>query len=219
MTGYQYINGSYYYFSSNGVMLKNGWAYAKGYKFYFGADGKRLEDVSSILGKQSSYVIKVNKQTNTVTVYAKDATYGYIIPVKAFICSTGSATPTGTFYTPAKYRWHTLMGPCWGQWCTRITGGVLFHSVYYNSENNNTSLSVSAYNKLGTTCSHGCVRLTAGDAKWIYDNCSLGTKVIIYSSSDAGPFPKPTASKLPSWHTWDPTDPNVQYKCESKGCH
>ena len=84
---------------------------------------------------------------------------------------------------------------------------------------NNTTLSVNAYNKLGTTCSHGCVRLTAGDAKWIYDNCKLKTKVIVYSSDNAGPFGKPTAYKLPSWHRWDPTDPNVKSKCRKKGCH
>jgi lipoprotein-anchoring transpeptidase ErfK/SrfK len=200
-------------------MYKNQWAYAGGYKFYFGSNGKRLSDVSSVLGKQSSYVIKVNKQANTVTVYAKDGDNGYIIPVKAFICSTGADTPTGTYYTPAKYRWHELMGSCYGQWCTRITGGVLFHSVYYLTENDNTSLSVSAYNKLGTTCSHGCVRLTAGDAKWIYDNCSLNTTVIIYNSSVSGPFGKPSAYTLSSGHTWDPTDPNVQNKCKKNGCH
>lgn len=197
----------------------NGWRYKDGYKFYYNSKGQLVKDVSSIIGKQSSYEIKVNKQKNVVTVYAKDGGNGYIIPVKSFVCSTGSATMTGTFYTPAKYRWHTLMGPSWGQWCTRINGGVLFHSVYYVSANNNMALSVAEYNKLGTTCSHGCVRLTAGDAKWIYDNCGLKTKVTIYNSSNAGPFGKPTAAKLPSWHTWDPTDPGARYKCNANGCH
>lgn len=175
--------------------------------------------MSNIIGKQSSYVIKVNKQQNCVTVYAKDGSNGYIIPVKAMICSTGYSTPTGTFYTPAKYRWHTLMGPSYGQWCTRIYKSFLFHSVFYNGYNNNNALSVSAYNKLGITASHGCVRLTAGDAKWIYDNCKLSTKVIIYNSSTSGPLGKPSAYKLPYWHTWDPTDPNMKSKCKSRGCH
>ena len=196
----------------------NEWVYKNGYKYYYNGSGNLVKDVSGIIGKQSSYVIKVNKKRNVVTVYAKDGKKGYIIPVKSFICSTGAATPSGTFYTPAKYRWQTLMGPCYGQWCTRIHGGVLFHSVFYSSMNN-TTLSVNAYNKLGTTCSHGCVRLTAGDAKWIYDNCKLKTKVIVYSSDNAGPFGKPTAYKLPSWHRWDPTDPNVKSKCRKKGCH
>ena len=197
---------------------KAGWKYVNGYKLYYDANGQLVKDVSSIIGKQSSYVIKVNKQMNTVTVYAKDGSNGYIIPVKAFICSTGAATPLGTFYTPQKYRWHTLDGPSYGQWCTRITGSILFHSVWYYQQSN-TTLSVAQYNKLGTTASHGCVRLTAGDAKWVYDNCALKTKVIIYNSSTSGPLGKPTAYKLASWHTWDPTDPNVKSKCKSKGCH
>lgn len=62
-------------------------------------------------------------------------------------------------------------------------------------------------------------RLTAGDAKWIYDNCKLKTTVVIYSKTGYEPLKKPTAYKLPSWHTWDPTDPNMKYKCKQKGCH
>ena len=195
-----------------------GWKYINGLKLYYDAQGKLVKDVSKIIGKQSSYVIKVNKKMNVVTVYAKDGDNGYIIPVKSFVCSGGAATPVGTFYTPAKYRWQTLMGPCYGQWCTRIHGGVLFHSVFYSTRSNST-LSVNAYNKLGTTCSHGCVRLRVGDAKWIYDNCRLRTKVIIYNSSSVGPFGKPKAAKLASWHTWDPTDPTARSKCKARGCH
>ncbi len=215
------IDGKTFYGSYSDVLKKSkaGWRYVNGYKLYYDASGNLVKDVSNIIGKQSSYVIKVNKQQNCVTVYAKDGSNGYIIPVKAMICSTGYSTPTGTFYTPAKYRWHTLMGPSYGQWCTRIYKSFLFHSVFYNGYNNNNALSVSAYNKLGITASHGCVRLTAGDAKWIYDNCKLSTKVIIYNSSTSGPLGKPSAYKLPYWHTWDPTDPNMKSKCKSRGCH
>lgn len=187
VTGYTNIGGNYYYFGDKGVMYQKRWAYANGYKFYFGKDGQRLIDVDAVLGKQDSYEIKVNKTLNVVTAYAKDGDNGYIIPVKAFVCSGGDSTPVGTFYTPMKGRWWTLMGPCYGQWDTLITGDILFHSVYYGSQDP-TTLSVSAYNQLGTTCSHGCIRLKAGDAKWIYDNCELGTKVTIFESNEDGPF-------------------------------
>lgn len=198
--------------------LAGNWRYVNGYKLFYDNKGKLVKDVSSIIGKQSSYVIKVNKKKNCVTVYAKDGKRGYIIPVKAFVCSAGKATPITTARTPAKYRWRALMGNCYGQWSTRIKSGYLFHSVMYG-RTKNTSLSVSAYNKLGTTASHGCIRLRAGDAKWIYDNCKLKTKVIIYNSSNPGPLGKPKAVKLPKWHTWDPTDPTAQYKCRQRGCH
>lgn len=221
---YEKINGqSYRGYESEAKAVKtkkdkSGWKYVNGYKLYYDKNGKLVKDVSSIIGKQSSYVVKVNKQMNCVTIYAKDGKKGYIIPVKAFPCSTGTATPITTAKTPAKYRWHELMGGCYGQWCTRIKQGFLFHSVMYGSTKNNT-LSVSAYNKLGTTASHGCIRLRAGDAKWIYDNCKLGTTVIIYNSSNPGPLGKPSVEKLPYWHTWDPTDPTAKNRCKEKGCH
>ena len=189
-----------------------------GLELYYDGNGKLITDTSAIIGSQSSYAIEIDYYKNIVTVYAKGSTGDYNLPVKAFICSTGEATPIGTFYTPEKYRWHELNGQLYGQWCTRIHGGVLFHSVYYYKYNDNMSLSTSAYNKLGTKASHGCVRLTARDAKWIYDNCRLGTKVMVKTSC-ANPFGKPSAYKLASSHTWDPTDPNAYYKCRERGCH
>ena len=218
LTSCHKIDGKYYYFDKKTGEMKTGWVYYAGFKFYFDKKtGARVDDVSSIIGKQSSYEIRVNKEKNVVTIYAKDGDNGYIIPVKAMICSTGEATPTGTFYTPNRWRWLSMMGNTWGQWVTQITGDFLFHSVYYWSKDNN-DLSVGAYNNLGKTRSHGCIRLKACDAKWIYDNCQLRTKVII-NDSNATPFGKPTAYKLEKGHTWDPTDPNMAYKCKQKGCH
>ena len=196
----------------------NSAVYGKTIRLYYDNLGNIIEDTTGIAGSFSSYDIYINKSQNIVTVYGING--NVYVPVKRFVCSNGgSNTPEGVFYTPNKYRWWTLMGPSYGQWCTRIHGGVLFHSVYYNSYNNPQSLSVNAYNKLGTTCSHGCVRLTAGDAKWIYDNCPTGTKVVVYSGWGYEPFSKPVADKLPSWHTWDPTDPTSRYLCDQHGCH
>lgn len=190
--------------------VKNGWYYESGYKYYYKNGVKQL-DLDGILPKQSSYYIKVNRKACTVTVYAKDGNNGYIIPVKRFACSVGlpsTPTPTGTYRTLNKYRWHTLMGPSYGQYCTRIVGGILFHSVAgYNMTSYN--LKASDYNKLGSPASHGCVRLCVRDAKWIYDNCSLGTTVNIYDSTTPGPLGKPSTIKIPSSQNWDPTDPNV----------
>ncbi|MCI8859810.1 MAG: DUF5011 domain-containing protein [Lachnospiraceae bacterium] len=153
-----------------------------------------------------NYSIQINKATNVVTVFRNDGT-----PVKAFVCSTGTATPIGTFYTSQKLRWHVLDGPSYGQYCTRITGSILFHSVWYYGNGDYASQSYREYNKLGTTASHGCVRLTVADAKWIYDNCSLQTKVtVIWGSSANDPLGKPEAIKIPPSYGsrgWDPTDP------------
>lgn len=152
-----------------------------------------------------AYSIRINKATNVVTVYRNGA------PDRAFVCSTGSATPIGTFNTNQKLRWHVLDGPSYGQYCTRIVGSVLFHSVWYYANGDYNSQSYVQYNKLGTTASHGCVRLTVADAKWIYENCPLGTSVTVFWGSSANdPLGKPEAIKIPARYGsrgWDPTDP------------
>ena len=166
----------------------------------FSSLGNATADAAS-----KKYVIKINKQMNCVTIYQKQKS-GKLKPIKAMICSTGAATPIGTFPLGEKMRWHTLMGPCYGQYCSRIHGGVLFHSVWYYRNGDPSSLSSSAYNKLGTTASHGCVRLMVADAKWIYDNVPSGSSVIIYNSSNPGPLGKPKALKISGYTNWDPSD-------------
>lgn len=157
----------------------------------------------------STYKIKVNKQCCTVTVYKYDTEKKKYKAEKAFICSPGYATPIGTFNLGEKMRWHTLDGPTYGQYCTRITGSILFHSVWYYEAKKNTQSYVQ-YNKLGTKASHGCVRLTCGDAKWIYDNVPSGTPVTIYESAKPGPLGKPAAIKVKGYQGWDPTDPDPE---------
>ncbi len=151
------------------------------------------------------YYIKINKGTNVVTVYTQDNK-----PYTAFVCSSGSATPVGTFYTPQKYTWHLLDGPSYGQYCTVITGNFLFHSVWYY-QMDKTTQSYVQYNRLGTTASHGCVRLTVAAAKWIYDNCPLQTRVTIFNgTSSDDPLGKPPFISVnsASGMGWDPTDPD-----------
>ena len=217
-TGVIKVKKQYYYFQKKngeryekeGINKVDGWNYVYKYKYYFNKKGQLQQDVRKKLTKKqkSSYLIRVNRTASCVTVYAKDGLRGYTIPVVAFVSSAGKETPVGTFKIRDKLRWHELMGPSWGQWCEHLTFDILFHSVYYDRERDNRSLNVAAYNKLGTMASHGCIRLTAGDAKWIYDNCDIGTKVIIYNNKkNPGPFDKPKAAKLSSRHTWDPTDP------------
>lgn len=165
-------------------------------------------EYDQLLSAQYPYKLEVVRNQCTVLVYGLDMSGDYSILYYAFVCGPGQTTPIGTFRTPFKAAWHPLQG-CWGQYCTQITGNYLFHSSPYNSPNKN-DLSYRLYNQLGTVCSHGCVRLTVADAKWIYDNCPLGTTVSIYNASSL-PVPKPSAPWLdissPN-RGWDPTDPD-----------
>ena len=190
---------------------KNGWYYENGYKFYY-INGVKQLDLDNIIGFQSSYVAKINRKTCTVTIYASDGANGYIIPVKRFACSVGlpaTPTPLGTFNTIEKMRWGMLMGPSWGQYCTRIVGGILFHSVA-GSTKSIYNLNPANYNMLGYPASHGCVRLCVKDAKWIYDHCKLGMQVTIYDSPDPGPLGRGPVYRITNPNqNWDPTDPEV----------
>ena len=159
------------------------------------------------------YYIKVNRRQNCITVYTLDENGEYTVPYKAMICSTGlyNATPRGTFHLSTKYLWRELYGKVYGQYATRITGGVLFHSVPYYKKSK-SALCTEKYNKLGQQASMGCVRLTVEDAKWIADNCPSGTTVEIYDDDDPGPLGKPEAAHIDTDNPnkgWDPTDPDV----------
>ena len=135
------------------------------------------------------YYITIDLTNQIVTVYDNGNVSEAGI-VRQMICSTGKSgtpTPTGTYTLPSKSRsserseWYYFPEfKCYAKWATRITGGILFHSVLYSqSKVGPTSSSVNA---LGSKASHGCVRLRVEDAKWIAQNCPSGTKVKIYSS-------------------------------------
>ena len=157
------------------------------------------------------YYLVVNKSTNTVTVYQADETGEYCIPVRSMICSCGNDTPTGTYNTTDQYRWRYLVGDVYGQYATRITGRILFHSVPYTRQSVD-SLQYEEYNKLGTTASHGCIRLTVADSLWIYQNCPSGTIVTLSNGPAMGdPLGRPTAQTISADSPnrgWDPTDPD-----------
>ena len=165
---------------------------------------------TGVYSNGNPYYLVVNKSTNTVTVYQADGTGEYCIPVKSMICSCGDDTPSGTYNTSDQYRWRYLVGDVYGQYATRITGHILFHSVPYLRQSED-SLQYEEYNKLGTTASHGCIRLTVADSLWIYQNCPSGTKVTLTSHPSMGdPQGKPAAQTIspdsPN-RGWDPTDP------------
>lgn len=152
----------------------------------------------------TKYSIKINYTANVVTIYR----YGK--PYKAMLCSTGKATPhKGTYKLSYRYRWHGLKGGVQGQYCVVITGNIWFHSVPYKKQSV-SAIKREEFDKLGTSCSMGCVRLMVRDAKWIYDNCKKGTPVTFYSSSNPGPLGRPYNYYLngsPGYYAgWDPTD-------------
>ena len=174
------------------------------------AEAQELASTSSFTSPKTYYV-KVNLQKNVVTVYKKDSKGHFTVPYKAMRCSDGKETPTGTYDISwtGRWRWLGLVGGVCGQYCTQITGDYLFHSVPYTRWYDHSSLQKGEYDKLGTTCSHGCIRLTVADARWIYNHKNDIARVKLYKSSDPGPLGKPVTQKISDakYKGWDPTDP------------
>ncbi len=162
---------------------------------------------------ESSYYIKIDCKNQIVTVYTLDEEKQYTVPIKSMICSTGEATPqNGVYGISDKYEWGGLVGNVYGQYCTRITGQILFHSVPYTSQDK-SSLEYWEYDKLGLPVSKGCVRLTVADAKWIYEHCKAGTSVEFFQGEEQSNIVyRKKQLKISEFSEnlrgWDPTDPD-----------
>ena len=120
--------------------------------------------------------IKVSLANQKVTVLdAKD----HII--KDFACSSGksgSETPRGTFSVLGRgiSFYNSESGEGGYYWTNFYGDEYLFHSVPFDQ---NYEMEQKEAVKLGTPASHGCIRLSIDNAKWIYDHIRDGTKVLI----------------------------------------
>lgn len=97
---------------------------------------------------------------------------------KAGVGAYGSGTPKGIYTTSSHvpvFGWEKGYN-CWYGTCFDEGREILFHSEVYNIGSKTQMQSGG----LGTHVSHGCVRLALKNAKWIYQNVPLGTKVVIF---------------------------------------
>ncbi|EOU2055000.1 murein L,D-transpeptidase [Clostridium perfringens] len=117
------------------------------------------------IAEQKTYVYKGSKNDWTLD--------------KTFTCSTGiegKETPVGIFTVQTRAPW--FFSPKYGQggkYYVQFMGNYLFHSIPFNSDK--TTISDPT---LGVPASHGCIRLSVEDSKWLYDNVQNGSKIIIY---------------------------------------
>lgn len=174
-----------------------------------------LVDVIIEPNYESDHYIVVYVGTQCVVVYGKNEEGQYAIEEKVFICSTGTEenpTEPGLYSIFKKQRWGMLMGSpedgienYWGQYCSSIGNGYLFHSVPYRAQAADM-MTMNMYNNLGKRASHGCIRMTTADCKWIYDNCDYGTQV--YVTEKDGPTAKnpPNLNYTGKYWGFDPTD-------------
>ncbi len=128
------------------------------------------------------YRIRISTAKQRVYVYEWDGR-DFDKCIKEMKCSTGldaTPTPKGTFWNtaPLKEWWYFTEFDCWAKYAWCIDGGIFFHSVIFSKQDEST-LRTNTVKNLGKKASHGCVRLTVDNAKWIFTNCPAGTPVIV----------------------------------------
>lgn len=124
----------------------------------------------------TSYLVNVSLNNQKTYIYKGKADKWKL--VKTFACSTGISgedTPSGSFTIKEKGDWFfSDKYEQGGKYWTQITGDILFHSVPFARDK--TTVLDYTMNK---PSSHGCIRLSIDDAKWIYTNIPKDSKVII----------------------------------------
>lgn len=148
--------------------------------------------------KPKSYIIKIDLTNQICTVYGVDA-YGKSTPVMSEWVSTarkGKTTPVGHWKIQgasggrnAKYRTAKMSsGKAYAEFLVRFKGSKCMHTVPYKKRQTTGHVNKAEFNKLGTQRSAGCVRMPWKMAHYIYENCPLGTPVIVYKGK-MGDYP------------------------------
>lgn len=180
----------------------------------YGFDPVKFE-TDEAYAEKYNYCMGINRQLSVITIYERDEDGAYTKPVKAMLCSCGKSgtddTPAGTFKLGDRIRWQSFRNGTYGQYCTRVTGSIWIQSLPYTSQNV-SSMKSEEFGNLGRNVTLGCIRVTAGDAKWIYDNLPEGTITVVYDSNDPGAMGAPEPIKFDAASEnkgWDPTDPDA----------
>lgn len=128
------------------------------------------------ISSNTKYLIHVDLANQKTNIYSGKINNWLL--VKSFVCSTGvddEETPTGIYTVKDKGEWffsekYNQGGKYWVQ----FSDNYLFHSLPYDKTKTNI-----VDPTLGKPSSHGCVRLSEEDSKWLYDNVTRDSKVII----------------------------------------
>lgn len=120
---------------------------------------------------KSNYLIWIDLSRQLVNIFEGEK--GSWNHIHSFLCATGkNVTPTirGTFEVSG--RGERFGGYGGAKNWVRFYGPYLMHSVLVDSSGNKV-----IDDTLGVRASHGCVRMSMEDSKWVYDHIPDGTTV------------------------------------------
>jgi glucan-binding YG repeat protein len=192
-TGWMYIGSSDYYFYTEddvasgtsakaGVMAKN-----------TEVDGRTVDSNGTATSASSSVVEQAqyySSGTSNLLLLDRSSSKLYVFNgstnnwslSSSWDCAAGTSstpTPSGT-YTVQDRGYYFDSGSARCFWWTQFYGSYCFHSTLYYQNSTSVSSATSMNSSLGSNISHGCVRLKTSNAKWVYDNVSSGTTVVVY---------------------------------------
>ncbi len=117
---------------------------------------------SKEINSDTDYFIAVSKSQRQVYIYHMENNSW--VNIKAFTCNIGapdSPTIEGNFNSGLKGK-YLKIDETYVRYFTQISGNYLFHSVIYDEDGQVID------GRLGEAVSHGCVRLSLEDAKYMY---------------------------------------------------
>ncbi len=207
---YRADNILYFFHNSGALTKKQGWQKtADGTEYYtytngrvavnttidgktLNKDGVVANDPDSIAQQYSSptnYLIVADRTDHILGVY--QGSKGNWKRIKGYwrITTGANKTPTPAgehwirFKDSSPYGWEQF-SQTKAAWCSYCSGGFYIHSILYEkSYSNNISPSNTPVvdGELGANLSHSCIRVTTANAKWVYQNIPVDTKVVVYT--------------------------------------
>lgn len=161
-----------------------------------------------------SYRIEVDLTNQICTVYGvySDGSKKGIMSEFVSTARKGKTTPTGSFKIQgasggrkAKYRTAKMQsGKSYAEYACRFHGAKMMHTVPYSKRQTTGHVNKTEFNKLGTPRSAGCVRMPWKMARYIYENCPIGTPVRVFKGT-AGSYPMGKPKKYTATSSIDPT--------------
>lgn len=158
--------------------------------------------------------IEVDLTNQICTVYGvySDGSKKPIMSEWVSTARKGCTTPTGNFKIQgasggrkAKYRTAKMSsGKAYAEFLCRFHGAKCMHTVPYKTRNTKGYVNKAEFNKLGTPRSAGCVRMPYKMAKYIYENCPVGTPVKVFKGKK-GSYPMGKPKKYTATSNVDPT--------------
>ena len=157
----------------------------------------------------NKYSIEIDLKNQIITVY--EGKIGGTIVLQS-LCTTGDSehqTGAGTYKLgdmKERFGYFVAFGQ-YAQYWSQVVRGIYIHSVMYNSTKL-SSMSRTAYRKLGQAVSHGCIRVLPHVAQFIYYNCPPGTTCVITRKKAANPtLVKSLKAAIPAYSDYEqPSD-------------